>query len=595
MPTTTETTILRGGEWLIQPSEADAVFTPERLSHEHRLIGRTAQEFVDNEVLPKLDQLEQKDWALARELVKLGAGLGLLGVDVPEAYGGLGLDKVTSLVVSEKLARAASFGATFGAHANLTIVPLVLFGSEAQKQKYLPRLLSGELIGAYGLSESGSGSDALGARTKATRQPDGSFLLNGEKMWITNGGFADLFVIFCKVDGDQFTALLVEREWGVKSGKEEHKMGLHGSSTTALIFQDVKVPADNVLSEVGKGHKVAFNVLNFARFKLGAMCGGGAIGAIAESAKYAASRRQFGQAISSFGAIKHKIGEMVVRTYAIESLLYRTAGLVDARIEATPHDANDGSAALAAFEEYAVEASIAKVAGSEALNYVLDENIQIHGGNGYVHDYPAERHFRDARVNRIFEGTNEINRLLIPGMLIRRAVKGDLALIPAAKALQEELLGPPSMPAAGDGDGVLADQQRAVASFKKTALMVFGLAMQTFGTKLTDEQEVLMHMADIAIDVYSAESAVLRAQAASEKNVAHAALHVDAARVFVNDAALRIDASARQALAATVDGDTLRTMLAALRRLLKVTPIDTVAARRRLADATVERAGYPLA
>jgi alkylation response protein AidB-like acyl-CoA dehydrogenase len=594
MPTTTETTILRGGEWLIQPSGAESVFTPERLTEEHRLIGRTAQDFVDNEVLPKLDQLETKDWALARELVKLGASLGLLGVDVPEAYGGLGLDKVTSLVVSEKLARSASFGATFGAHANLTIVPLMLFGSEAQKQKYLPRLLSGELIGAYGLSETGSGSDALGARTRATRQADGSFLLNGEKMWITNGGFADLFVVFCKVDGDQFTALLVEREWGVKSGKEEHKMGLHGSSTTALIFQDVRVPADNVLSEVGKGHKVAFNVLNFARFKLGAMCGGGAIGAISESAKYAATRRQFGQPIASFGAIKHKLGEMVVRTYAIESLLYRTAGLVDARIAATPHEANDGSAALAAFEEYAVEASIAKVAGSEALNYVLDENIQIHGGNGYVHDYPAERHFRDARVNRIFEGTNEINRLLIPGMLIRRAVKGDLGLIPAAMALQQELLGPPAMPAAADGDGVLADERRAIVAFKKTALMVFGLAMQTFGTKLTDEQEVLMHLADISIDVFSAESAVLRAQAASASGAPRAALHADAARVFVNDAAMRIDASARQALAATVEGDTLRTMLAALRRLLKVSPINTVAARRRLADATVERGGYPL-
>jgi alkylation response protein AidB-like acyl-CoA dehydrogenase len=595
MPTTTETTILRGGEWLIRPSEADSVFTPERLTEEHRLIARTAQDFVGNEVLPKLDQLETKDWALSRELVKLGATLGLLGVDVPETYGGLGLDKVTSLVVSEQLARAASFGATFGAHANLTIVPLVLFGTEAQKQKYLPKLLSGQIVGAYGLSESGSGSDALGARTKATRQPDGSFLLNGEKMWITNGGFADLFVIFCKVDGDQFTALLVEREWGVKSGKEEHKMGLHGSSTTALIFQDVKVPAENVLSEVGKGHKVAFNVLNFARFKLGAMCGGGAIGAIAESAKYAASRRQFGQPIASFGAIKHKIGEMVVRTYAIESLLYRIAGLVDARIAATPHEESDGSAALAAFEEYAVECSIAKVAGSEALDYVLDENVQIHGGNGYVHDYPAERHVRDARVNRIFEGTNEINRLLIPGMLIRRAVKGDLPLIPAARALQDELLGPPSMPSAGDADGLLADELRAVGSFKKTALMVFGLAMQTYGTKLTDEQEVLMHLADIAIDVYSAESAVLRAQAASGAKASRAPLHVDAARVFVNDAAMRIDASARQALAATVDGDVLRTMLAGLRRLLKVTPINTVTARRRLAEASVERGGYPLA
>jgi alkylation response protein AidB-like acyl-CoA dehydrogenase len=593
MTTTIETGILRGGEWLIAGSDAASVFTPERLTDEHRLIGRTAQEFVDNEILPQLDRLEQKDWALARTLVKAGADLGLLGVDVPEAYGGLGLDKVTSLVVSEKLARSASFGATFGAHANLTIVPLMLFGTEAQKQQYLPRLLSGEIIGAYGLSESGSGSDALGARTRAVRQPDGSFVLNGEKMWITNGGFADLFVVFAKADGDQFTAFLVERGFGVKSGKEEHKMGLHGSSTTALIFQDVKVPAANVLSEVGKGHKVAFNVLNFARFKLGAMCSGGAHGAIAEAAKYAAGRKQFGQPIASFGAIKHKLGEMVVRSYAIESLLYRTAGLVDARIAATPHDPTDGSAALAAFEEYAVEASIAKVAGSEALNYVLDENIQIHGGNGYVRDYPAERHFRDARVNRIFEGTNEINRLLIPGMLIRRAVKGDLPLIPAAKALQDELLGPPAM-AAADEEGRLAGKRRAIEAFKKTALMLYGLAMQTYGQKLTDEQEVLMHLADITIDVFSAESAALRAQAASDRQIPRADLQVDAARVFVNDAAMRIDASARQALAAMVEGDTLRTMLAALRRVLKVTPVNTTVMRRRLADATVERGGYPL-
>src|SRR5437899_3514826 len=593
MATTTAPTVLRGGEWLLQTADADGVFTPERLSDEHRLIGQTAQEFVENEILPKLDRLEEKDWALARDLVKRGGDLGLLGVDVPEEYGGVGLDKVSSLVVSEKLARSASFGATFGAHANLTVVPLVLFGSEAQKQKYLPKLLSGEMIGAYGLSESGSGSDALGARTRATRQADGSFVISGEKMWITNGGFADLFVVFAKVDGEHFTAFLVERGFGVKSGKEEHKMGLHGSSTTALIFQDVNVPAENVLGEVGKGHKVAFNVLNFARFKLGAMCSGGALGAIAESAKYAASRRQFGQPIASFGAIKHKIGEMVVRTYAVESLLHRTAGLVDARVDATPHEATDGGPALAAFEEYAVEASIAKVAGSEALNYVLDENIQIHGGNGYVRDYPAERHFRDARVNRIFEGTNEINRLLIPGMLIRRAVKGDLPLIPAAKALQDELLGPPSMPSVDEG--VLADERRAVDAFKKTALMVFGLAMQTYGQKLTDEQEVLMHLADIAIDVYSAESATLRAQSSTARKTPRASLQVDAARVFVNDAAMRIDASARQALAAMVEGDTLRTMLAALRRLLKVTPTNTVAPRRRLADETVTRGGYPFA
>jgi alkylation response protein AidB-like acyl-CoA dehydrogenase len=600
MPTTTDTTIARGGEWLLQSADAESVFTPEKLTDEHRLIARTAEEFVANEILPVLDKLEQKDWSLARQLVKRAADLGLMGVDVPEEYGGLGLDKVTSLIVSDRMSRSASFGATFGAQANLTVIPLYLFGTEEQKRKYLPKLLSGELIGAYGLSETGSGSDALGARTRATKQPDGSFLLNGEKMWITNGGFADLFVVFAKVteadrgapgvDNGQFTAFLVERGFGVKSGKEEHKMGLHGSSTTALIFQDVRVPAENVLGEVGKGHKVAFNVLNFARFKLGAACGGGAANVISESAKYAATRRQFNQPIANFGAIKHKIGEMVVKAYGIESLLYRTAGLVDARIAATPHESTDGSAALAAFEEYAVEASIAKVSGSEVLNFVLDENIQIHGGNGYVKDYPAERHFRDARVNRIFEGTNEINRLLIPGMLIRRAVKGELPLIPAAKALQDELLGPPSMPTPDEAP--LAEERRAVEAFKKTALMVFGLAMQTFGTKLTDEQEVLMHLADIAIDVYTAESALLRAQAAGANRVSRADLQADAARVIVNDAAMRIETSARQALAATVDGDTLRMMLAALRRLIKVTPINTVAIRRRLADEAVSKGGY---
>jgi hypothetical protein len=323
------------------------------------------------------------------------------------------------------------------------------------------------------------------------------------------------------------------------------------------------------------------------------MCGGGAIGALAEAAKYAATRRQFNTAIANFGAIKHKLGEMVSRTYAIESLLYRMGGLVDARIAATPHDPTDGAAALNAFEEYAIEASIAKVAGSETLDYVLDENIQIHGGNGFVKDYPAERHFRDARVNRIFEGTNEINRLLIPGILVRRALKGDLPLVAAARALQDELLGPPSPPTADEG--VLADERRAIEAFKKTALMVLGVAMQTFGQKLTDEQEIMMHAADILIDVFAAESAVLRAQAASRRNLPKAALHVDAARVFVNDAALRIEASARQALAAAVEGDPLRTTIAGLRRLLKVTPINTVALRRRLSEEAVSRGGYPFA
>jgi len=587
---TTTPTTLRGGEWLLEQSSPESVFTPERLTEEHRLIGRTADEFVDNEVLPKLDRLEAKDWTLARELLKRCGDLGLLGVDVPESYGGVGLDKVTSLIVSERMARAASFGATFGGQANLSVLPIFLFGTEQQKQKYLPRLLTGEMVGAYALSESGSGSDALGAKTRAMQQADGSFVLNGEKMWITNGGFADLFIVFAKVNGEQFSAFIVERAFaGVSSGKEEHKMGLHGSSTTPLILQDVKVPADNLLGEIGKGHKVAFNVLNFGRFKLGGMCAGGARGAIGEAVKYAAQRKQFGQPIASFGAIKHKIGQMISWAYAVESMIYRTAGLIDARIAAAPHDPNDCAAALAALEEYAIEASIAKVAGTEMLDYVLDENVQIHGGNGFVKDYPAERHYRDARVNRIFEGTNEINRLLVPGMLARRAGKGELPIIAAAKALQDELMGPPAMPAMGE-ETVLGEESRAVDAFKKSALMVLGLAMQTYMQKLADQQEVLMHLADMLMDVYAAEGAVLRARAADGRP--RASLHADAARVFVSDAAMRIDASAREALAAMVEGDTLRVTLAALRRLVKTAPVNTTALRRRLADEAVASGGY---
>src|SRR6185312_1564540 len=575
---------MKGGAWLIESTAADCVFTPDKLTEEHRLIAKTTEDFVTQEAAPALPQLDQHDWKVARGLVKRCGELGLFGVDVPEEYGGLALDKVTSLLVSERISKSASFAATFGGQANLTVLPLMLFGTAAQKEKYLTRLVTGELVGAYCLSETGSGSDALGAKTKAMRQADGSFVLNGEKMWITNGGFADLFIVFAKVDGELFTAFIVERAFGgVTSGKEEHKMGLHGSSTTAVILQDVKVPADNLLGEIGKGHKVAFNVLNFGRFKLGGMCIGGARDAIGESAKYAAQRKQFGQPIASFGAIKHKLGEMIARTYAGESFIYRTAGMIDERIG----DAKDGASAAAALEEYSVEASIAKVAGSETLDYVLDENIQIHGGNGYVRDYPAERHYRDARVNRIFEGTNEINRLLIPGTLARRAVKGDLGLIAAAKALQDELLGPPSM-SSGD-DAPLAEERRAVEAFKKTALMVFGLAMQTYGTKLADQQEVLTFAADILIDVYSSESALLRALAAQGQK---SSLQADAARVFISDAAGRIEIAAKQALAAMTTGDTLRTMLAGLRRLLKVSPIDAVTLRRRLADEAVARGGY---
>ena len=586
----TATRVRKGGSWLMEDAAASEIFTPEKLSDEHRLIAQTTDEFVDTEVLPKLEQLETKDWDLARRLMRRCGELGLLGVNVPEQYGGLDLDKVSSLIVAERIARSASFATSYGGQANLCILPLVLFGTDEQKQQYLPKLVSGELVGAYALSESGSGSDALAARTRAIRAADGSWTLNGEKMWITNGGFADVIIVFAKVDGEHFTAFIVEKDFpGVSAGKEEHKMGLHGSSTTPIVLQDARIPAGNVLGAIGKGHKVALNTLNFGRFKLGGMSVGGCRAAIGDAARYAKQRRQFGQPIAGFGAIKHKLGEMTARTYAIESLIYRTAGLIDASLSD-----HDGASVAKAFEEYAVEASIAKVGGTETLDYVLDENVQIHGGNGFVTDYPAERYYRDARVNRIFEGTNEINRMLIPGMLVRRALKGELPLIAAAKKLQDEVMSPSVPGVSFADDSGLGEERRVVGSFKKVALMVLGTAMQTYGPKLNDEQEVLSYVADIMIDTFAAESAVLRAAAAASASLPRAELHEAAARTFVNDAAQRVDGAARSALAAMAEGDTLRTLLAALRRVLKVTPVNTVVLRRRLADATVERGRYIL-
>ena len=593
MASATTETMARGCSWLIGETPPASVMTPEKLTEEHQLIRQAAAEFIAGEVMPANERLEKKDWALQRELIKKCGSLGLFGTNVPETYGGVDLDKIATLVVSEEIAKHASFGATFGAQANLTILPIFMFGTAAQKQHYLPGLIAGDVVGAYCLSESGAGSDALGAKTRAMKQADGSFVLSGEKMWITNGGFADVYIVFAKVDGEHFTAFIVERQWaGVSSGKEEHKLGLHASSTTPVILQDVKVPADAVLGEIGKGHKVAFNVLNFGRFKLGAMCSGGAREAIGEAAKYASTRKQFGVAIATFGAIKHKLGEMTARQYALESMMYRTAGLIDQRIAGAPDkQADDPMPMLQALEEFAVEASIAKVLGSETVDYVIDENLQSHGGNGFVHDYPAEGHYRDARVNRIFEGTNEINRLLIPGMLMKKALKGELPLLAAAKQLQDEIMSP-SMALPETSDEPLLDETRACTVFKKVVLLVAGTAMQRYGTKLEQEQEVLSYLADILIDAYTAESAVLRARDAAARKLANADAHADAARVTTNEAAGRIELAARSCLAAMAEGDTLRTQLAALRRLMKVTPVNTVAMRRRLADATVAKGSY---
>jgi alkylation response protein AidB-like acyl-CoA dehydrogenase len=582
----------RGGSWLLEAARAADVMTPERVSGEHRLIAQTAAELSINEVSPAAARLEAKDWSAARTLLGRCGELGLLGVNVPESYGGVALDQVSGLVVSEQLARIPSFGAAFGAHANLCTVPIVLFGTDDQKARYLPRLASGEIVGAYALSESGSGSDALGARTRADRQPDGSFRLTGEKMWITNGGFADLFIVFAQVDGTHFSAFIVERAFGgVTSGKEEHKMGLHGSSTTALLLQDVIVPAANVLGEVGKAHKIAFTVLDFGRLELGALCTGGCRIAIGEAARYAGARQQFGRPIAAFGAIRHKIGEMTARTFALEALMYRTAGAIDAAVAG----ASDRSGALgAALEEMAVESSIAKIAGSETLDFVLDENIQVHGGNGYVRDYPAEQRYRDARVNRIFEGTNEINRLLVPGLLMKRAARGELPLVSAARAVQDEILAS-AAPGSRQTDELLAAEASDVEALRKTALFVAGAALQRFGKAVEDEQEVLLWVADLLIETYAAGSAVLRARAAAMDGHATAGLQADAARLHVAGAVLRAEVAAREALAAISAGDALRAQLTALRRLLAAEPVDTVALRRKLAGETVARGRYVFA
>jgi alkylation response protein AidB-like acyl-CoA dehydrogenase len=587
----------RGASWLIEATDPGDVFAPEKLSDEYRLIAQTTDEFLAQEVLPHVDQLEQQDWDLARRLVRRCGDLGLLGPDVPAEYGGIEFDKAAALVVNQHMSGCASFAAIAGAQANLAVMPIFLFGTDEQKQRYLPKLIAGELVGAYALSEAEAGSDALNARTRATLQPDGSFVLNGEKMWITNGGFADLFIVFAKVDGEHFTAFIVERSFpGVSTGNEERKMGLHGSSTTPLVLQDATVPAANLLGEIGKGRKVAFNVLTAGRFELGATCVGAAAGAIAEAARYAVQRRQFGQPIAAFGAIRYKLAEMTVRTYAAESLVYRTAGLIDAYLGQRGSDRGSASAAVAALEEYGIEASIAKVAGSETLDYVLDENLQIHGGNGFVKDYPAEGRYRDARVNRIFEGTNEINRLLIPGTLlrkaaIRKAARAELLLIPAARTQHDESAGPPATPGMSS-DGPMAEEARAIAGGKRAALMMLGLAMERYAEKIADEQEILMYIADMAIDVFGAESALLRSLSASRSGVPTATLQMDAARICVDDATARIERTARQALAAMAEGDGLNTGLAALRRLLDVTPTDTVTLRRRIADETAARGRY---
>ncbi|HLE64267.1 MAG TPA: acyl-CoA dehydrogenase family protein [Pyrinomonadaceae bacterium] len=587
-----EKQLVKGGAFLIEERTPEEIFTPEDFTEEHRMIADTTRQFVDNEVSPRVDELEKHDWKLARELVKKAADLGLIGANIPEEYGGLGLDQTSGALIGENIGRSASFATTLGAESGIGLLPIIYFGTETAKAKYLPRVASGETITAYALTEAGSGSDAMAAKATARLSEDGKeYILNGEKMWITNGGFADIFIVFAKVDGDKFSAFLVERQPGLTSGAEEHKMGIKGSSTTALVLSDVRTPVENLLGEVGKGHKIAFNILNIGRFKLGAMCIGGMKLMVHESIRYANERHQFGKSISSFGAIKSKLAEMAIRTWVGESMIYRTLGMIETGIGAI-EDSKDMDARLRAIEEYAAECSIIKVALSEFCDFVADEMVQIYGGYGYSADYPAERAYRDSRINRIFEGTNEINRMLIPGRLMKSAMSGRLPLLPAAQALMDEVLSP-QMAGFDEDEGLLATEQRLVKNAKKVALMTLGTAAQKYMMALGEQQEILMGVADIIMDIYAMESAVLRTQKLALSQGLDAALrYVDMTRVFCNDAVERIEARAKNTLAGMVEGDELRTLLAALRRFTKLTPMNTIAARQVIAGEMIQANKY---
>ena len=581
--------VVQGGAFMIEDRTTQEIFTPEDFTEEHRMIAETTRQFIDNEVTPHIDQLEQHDWKLARELVQKAADLGLIGANIPEEYGGLGLDQTSGALVGENIGRCASFATTLGAESGIGLLPIIYFATEAAKQKYLPKIASGELITAYALTEAGSGSDAMAAKATARLSADGThYILNGEKMFITNGGFADIFIVFAKVDGDKFSAFIVERQEGLSPGAEEHKMGIKGSSTTPLVLADAQAPVENLLGEVGKGHKIAFNTLNIGRFKLGAMCIGGMKLMLHESIRYANERQQFGKSISSFGATKSKLGEMAIRTWVGEAMIYRTLGMIEDAIG----DTTDPDAKMRAIEEYSAECSIIKVALSEYCDYLADEMVQIFGGYGYSADYPAERAYRDSRINRIFEGTNEINRMLIPGRLMKSALSGKLALLPAAQALMDEVL-TPQMADFDDDDSLLAAETKLAKNAKKVGLMTLGTAAQKYMMTLGDQQEILIGIADIIMDAYAMESAILRTQKlAASQGEETAARYIDMTRVFCNDAVERIDARAKNTLAGMSEGDELRTLLAALRRFTKLTPVNTIVARQRIADAMIAANKY---
>jgi len=579
-----------GGSFLTEEREPREIFTPEDLSEEQRQIAKTAAEFTRNEVMPAAAEIEAKNFAVTTALLRKAGDLGLMAVDIPEAYGGLELDKVTSAVVTESMASLASFSVAFSAHTGIGTLPIVWYGTESQKRKYLPKLATGEWIAAYALSESSSGSDALNCRTRATLSPDGqSWVLNGEKMWITNSGFADLFTVFAKIDGEKFSAFLLERgSPGLSIGAEEHKLGIRGSSTCPLILNNCTIPVDNLLGEPGKGHHIAFNILNIGRFKLGVACVGGARNSLQNAIRYSRERKAFSKSIGEFGLIQEKLAECAAGVYAGECLAYRTIGMIDAALADVDTAAEGSSREIQKrIEEYAVECSILKVWGSEMLDMVVDHVLQIYAGYGYVEEYPAERAYRDSRINRIFEGTNEINRLIITGWLMKRAVAGRLPLLAAIRKLMDEVMSGPA--AAEEGSGPLAAERRILTAARKLALFAAGSASQRYMQGLADQQEVMGALADCIIEVYAMESCILRAE-----KLGAPPQPLALTRYYTAHAVQKVELAARKVIAAVAEGDMLRTQTAILRRLSKHDPPDTIALARQIARHVTEAGRYTL-
>jgi butyryl-CoA dehydrogenase len=587
---------VKGGSFLIEERHPQDVFTPEDLSDEHRQIAKTAVEFTNNEVVPVAQEIEAKNFELTRSLLRKAGELGLMGVDVPEDYGGTEMDKATSAVIAESISKLASFSVAFSAHVGIGTLPIVWYGTEAQKRKYLPKLVTGEWISSYALSESSSGSDALNCRARAVLSADGAhYLLNGEKMWITNSGFADLFTIFAKIDGEKFSAFLVERNTpGLSVGPEEHKLGIRGSSTCPLILSDCKIPVENLLGEVGKGHRIAFNILNIGRFKLGAACVGGARNSLQDAIGYARERKAFGKSISEFGLIQEKLAECAAGIFAGEALVYRTIGMIDAALADVDPRAEGASYEIQKrIEEYAIECSILKVWGSEMLDMVVDHVVQIFAGYGYVEEYPAERAYRDSRINRIFEGTNEINRLIITGFLMKRATAGQLPLLPAIKQLMDEVMAGPTP--AEDREGPLAAERQMLSNARKLTLFAAGAASQKYMMGLADQQEIMGAISDCVMEVYAMESCILRAEKlVAARGEAGARQAIVMTRCYAGKAMQTVELSARKVIAAVAEGDMLRTQMAILRRLAKSEPTDTISLGRQIARQVIAAGRYTL-